>query len=139
MAHQLRLTTLAVNTLADGGTPGFSALFNSGYLRIYDGTQPTTADDAITTQVLLAELRWNSTAFGAASVGTITANAITPDTNAPASGTHAWFRALKSDGTTKILDGSSGTSNTDIILPVATINAGQTVSITTLTITVPKS
>ena len=139
MAHQLRLTDTAVNALLNGGTPSFAALFDSGYIRVYDGTQPATGGGAITTQVLLAELRFSATAFGSASGGTITANSITSDSSADASGTPSWARVLKSDGSTVILDGSAGISNVDFLVNAATINSGQVVTITGCTITAPKT
>lgn len=134
MANNLKKTNLAVNTEADA----LAALFNSGYLRIYDGTQPATADTAIGAQVLLAELRWNVTAFGAAVAGVITANAITSDASANATGTATWFRALKSDGTTSIMDGSVGTASSDINLNSVAIQSGADVSVTSFVHTVVK-
>src|SRR5260221_10205792 len=75
---------------------------DNGYLRIYDGTQPATADTAITTQNLLSTLRFGATAFGGAANGVATANVITADPAAALSGTATWFRCLKSDGTTVV-------------------------------------
>ena len=65
MALNTQLSNSAVNTEADALGPQL----NTGYLRIYDGTQPATADTAIGAQVLLAELRFNATAFPAAVAG----------------------------------------------------------------------
>jgi hypothetical protein len=136
MAKQPRLTNLCVNTMADANSP----LLNNGFLRIYDGTQPATGDTAITTQVLLAELRWNAaTAFAAASAGVAVANAITGDASANNSGTASWFRALKSDGTTAVFDGSVGTSNADLIMSSVTITAGQVVNVTAFQYILPKA
>src|SRR3990167_2236470 len=106
MALNLKLSNFAVNNEADS----IAAQFNTGYLRIYDGAQAADADTAVGAQVLLAELRFNATAFGAAVAGVLTANAITSDASANATGTAAWYRALKSDGTTVLCDGSVGTS-----------------------------
>ena len=93
------------------------ALFNSGKLEIYNGSQPTDANTAVGAQTLLATFTCASTAFGSsAATGTTptrsslaTAAAIS-DVTAGASGTASWFRAYKSDGTTVICDGSVGTS-----------------------------
>lgn len=115
-----------------------AALANSGKLRIYDSTgtgQPATADTAVTTQVLLAELTMNATAFGAAALGVATANAITSDASADATGTATWFRLLKSDGTTVILDGSVGSASADLILNTVSIVAGAIIAITAFTLT----
>ena len=90
MALNTQLSNEAVN--AEGDALG--ALLNNGYLRIYDGSQPATANTAVSSQVLLAELRFNATAFAATSGGVMTANAITAESSANASGTASWFRAL---------------------------------------------
>ncbi|MEK9723534.1 MAG: hypothetical protein VW405_08620 [Rhodospirillaceae bacterium] len=131
MALNPKRSNAAVNAAADAVCP----LLNNGYLRIYDGSQPATADTAVSTQTLLAELRWNGTAFGAASAGVATANAITSDTSADATGTASWFRALKSDGTTAVFDGSVGTSGADLNLNSVSITSGSAVSVTSFTYT----
>lgn len=131
MALNPKRSNVAVSAAADAVCP----MLNNGYLRIYDGTQPATADTAVTTQTKLAELRWNATAFGAASNGVATANAITSDASADATGTATWFRALKSDGTTVVFDGSVGTSGCDLNLNSAAITSGSAVSVTAFTYT----
>jgi hypothetical protein len=111
---------------------------NSGYIKLYSTPQPTDADTAIGAQVLLATLRFGATAFGAASGGVATANAITPDTNAAATGTVAFVRILKSDNSTKVLDGSAGTSGCDFNFATTSIVAAATVSLTSMTYTQSK-
>lgn len=134
MANNPKQTNAAANAAADA----VCALANSGLLRIYDGTQPATADTAVSTQTLLAELTLNSTAFGAAVAGVATANSITSDSTADASGTATWFRVVKSDGTTVLWDGSVGTSGCDLNLNTAAIEAGAVVAVTALTYTISK-
>jgi hypothetical protein len=137
MALQLRLANTAANAEANA----LATLANTGYIRIYDSTgtgQPANADTAVTTQVLLAELRFGATAFGSAAAGVITANAITADSSANASGTATWFRVLQSDGTTTLWDGSVGTATCDLILNSVAITTGLNVSITSLVHTVTK-
>ena len=134
MALNPKRTNLAASTEADA----VCALLNTGWLRIYDQTQPVTADTAIGAQVLLAELRWNATAFGAASNGVATANAITSDTSANATGTASWFRAFKSDGTTAVFDGSVGTATADLIINTTSIVTGAQVDCTAFTYTANK-
>jgi hypothetical protein len=129
-----RRANAAVNEEADK----IGVLLNNGYLRIYDGTQPTTADTALGAQVLLAELRFNATAFAAASAGVANANAFTQDSSANATGTATWFRALKSDGTTPVYDGSVGTSGADINLNSVAIQSGIAVEVTSLSYTADK-
>lgn len=131
-------TSAAINAM--------TALFNSGFLRIYTGTQPNDANTALGSQTLLSTLRFGATAFagGSASgtapsrVVTASANAIAADTNAAATGTATWFRAYKSDGTTVIMDGSvgaTGSGSFDMTLATTSIVAGETVQVTSFTLT----
>lgn len=126
MALNTQMADATVNAQADA----LSDLLDNGYLRIYDGTQAATADTAVGAQVLLAELRFNATAAPAASGGVLTFNAITADSSANATGTASWFRCLKSDGTTVVMDGSVGTATANMILGTTSIVSGQTVSVT---------
>ncbi len=112
----------------------------SGILRIYSGAQPTDADTAIGSQVLLSHLVMNATAFNApAAVSStdyvITANAITSDASAAATGTAAWFRLWDSAGTTPVLDGTVGVSGCDLTINSVSISAGGAVSASSLTLT----
>ena len=134
MALNPKRTDAAANAAADA----MAVLLDGGYLRIYDGAQPADASTAITTQVLLAELRFGTPAFGAAVAGVATANAITGDSAADATGTAAWFRALKSDGTTVVTDGTVGTGTNDLVINSTSIAAGVTVSVSAFTITESK-
>jgi hypothetical protein len=129
MTMNTQLSNATVNAQADA----LSALLNSGYLRIYSGTQPATADTALSGNTLLAELRFSATAAPAASGGLITFNAITSDSSADATGTASFFRAFKSDGTTVVMDGSVGTSSANMIIATTSISAGQTVSCSSFT------
>jgi len=135
MANNLKMSNAAVNAEADA----LSDLLDNGYLRIYSGTQPATADTALSGNTLLAELRFNATASGAAVAGVLTMNAITSDTAADATGTATFYRALKSDGTSVVMDGSVGTASADLILNSVAISAGAQVDVTSFTHTVPKS
>ena len=123
---------LALNAALD--TP-----LNGGFMDIYDSTgtgQPATPDVAVTTQVKLAHLPLNATAYGAASSGVKTANAITNGTGL-AVGTATWARLYKSDDATAVLDCSVGISGTDIILNDVAITIGGTVSVTSFTTSMP--
>jgi hypothetical protein len=108
-------------------------VLNGGKLRIYDGTQPTDADTAISSQVMLAELALSATAFAAASGGSKTANAITADSSADATGTATWFSLLTS-GNVRVIDGSVGTATSNLILNSVAISAGANVSVTSLSV-----
>ena len=101
-------------------------------IRIYDGSQPANANTAITTQTLLVSLPVSGS-FGTDSNGTITLSAVT-SASAVATGTASFFRIVKSDGTTVVMDGSVGTSNADMILNTTAIANTQTVAISSGTI-----
>lgn len=131
---------MAANTII--GTAGrnaaldaFTALLNGGTVEIYDGTQPAGPGTAITTQNKLVTLTLNATAFGASAAGVATANAITSGT-AIATGTATWAR-WKSSGGTAHMDCSVGSSGCDLNLSTATINSGNTVSVSSFTLTHP--
>lgn len=134
MANDMQIAYATANAACDA----IAALCNSGKLRIYTASKPANADTALSGQTLLAELTLNATAFGAASNGVATANAITSDSSADNTGTAAWFRVLASNGTTVIYDGTVGTSGCDLNLNTTSITSGAQVAITALTITVPR-
>jgi hypothetical protein len=107
-----------------------AALCNSGTIKIYDGTQPATADTAISGNTLGVTLTFGATAFGAAVSGLITANAITAGT-AVATITPTWARIFKSDATTVVMDVSAGASGAN--LTIGAFTSGTTVSATSFT------
>jgi len=110
---------------------------NSGLLRIYTGTRPTDADTALSGNTLLATLTMNATSFGSASSGVLTANAITSDASADATGTATFARLWESDGTTPIGDFSLGTSGTEVIVNTTSVVTAAVVSCSSFTITNP--
>lgn len=126
------------NTMVNAEADAVGAALDNGYIRIYDGTQPTDADTAVGAQVLLAELRFGADAFPSAVAGLLTANAITSDASANASGTASWARILASNGTTVWFDGTVGTATANVILNSVAISAGATVSCSSLTFQVSK-
>lgn len=105
-------------------------------LRFYNGTQPATGGTATT---LLAELTCNATFAPSASGGVLTLNSITSDTSADATGTATWFRIVKSDGTTHIMDGTVGTSGADLNMNTVSFVSGATVAVSSFTITAGNS
>ena len=125
----------SVVDLLDGGA-------GAALIRIYDGAKPTNPDVAIDTQTLLAELTCSDPAFGdaqdGAPGGVATANAITDDTSANATGTATWFRAVDSNGV-GVIDGTVGTSGADLNLNTVEIITGATVSVSSWTVTMPET
>lgn len=142
MALNTTIGNAAALAACDGIVDLIDAGSGAGKLRIYSGTQPTNPDVAITDQTLLAELTFGDPAFGAAADGTpggvATANSITADSSANASGTATWFRAVDSDDNA-IFDGTVGTSGANLNLDSVSITAGQSVSVSSLTFTMPET
>lgn len=128
---------------AKAAVDAVATLCNSGTLKIYTASQPTDANTALGAQTLLATLTLSSTAFGSSSASgsagskivTATANTITDDSSADATGTAAWFRVLKTNGTSIVMDGSVGTSSCDLNLATTSIVSGADVAVTSFTIT----
>ena len=129
----LGFTVAARNNMLDELTALIDA-GTAGKLKIYDGTRATNADTAVGAQTLLAELIMNATSFPAASSGAMTANAITDDSSANATGTASWFRIESSAGAA-VADGDVGTSGSDLNLNTVAITSGVTVSISSLVLT----
>ena len=140
MAYDPKLSWAGVAAAMEG--PGIGPALDGGSIRIYDdtGTVPTNADDDNNTNVLLAQLTFGSTAFGDCSeTGTITANAVTADSSANATGTAAYGRYYTSTGDC-IFQGLCGTEDADIVLSedgVGTVEVteGDTVSCASATLT----
>lgn len=125
------------NAQASRAADAVTVRLNNGWIRIYTTPRPADADTAAS-GTILAELRYNATAFGAAVNGVATANAISEDTSANATGTAAWFRAFESDGTTAVFDGEVGTSGADMNLNSVAISVGAAVQISAHTYTQSK-
>jgi hypothetical protein len=125
----------------NAGLNSLAATANGGTLNIYTGTQPADANTALSGNTLLVTLTLSATAFanGVASgsagskVCTATANAITAGTGV-ATGTATFFRILTS-GSAVCIDGSVGTSGSDLNLSSTSISTGAVVSISSFTIT----
>lgn len=87
---------------------------------------------------LLFECALSNPAYGAASTGVATANSISDDTSANNTGTAAVGRAQDRDNAT-VHDFTIGTSGEDLNLNTVSITTGDTVSISSATITMPAS
>jgi len=85
---------------------------------------------------VVATLTFSATAFGAASSGTATANAITSDTNAAGNASPVAFATLQTSGGTIVVHCAVAASGSDINLTNGlTVTAGDTVSCSSLTYT----
>ncbi len=135
MAKDLKLSAAARNAVLDALADEIGA---DAVIRIYSGTKPANVASGIGAATLLAELTGGDPFAGSASGGVLTANAITEDSAADATGTAAWFRIFQADGTTSVLDGTVGvTSDYDMQVSTTAINVGIAVQVTALTITQP--
>ena len=128
------------NATADTMLTALATSLNSGFVRIYSGTEPATADTALAGNTLLAQLSFGTTAFATATASgadrIITANAITQDSSADADGTATFFRALTT-GAVTVYQGTVGTSGQQLNLTATNIVAGGVVSVSSLSITLP--
>lgn len=126
----VRLSTALRTNLA--GTTGFASTFANGVIDVYTGTQPATADSAVTGTLLgritlnsgafVAGTATNGLTFAAASGGAVSKSGVW-SFNGVAAGTAGWFRlkgnALDNDAvstTLPRLDGSIATSGADLNL-----------------------
>lgn len=112
------------DAIVDAIDTGSSAA--NGKLRVYTSGHST----------LLAELDFANPAFGAAAAGVATANSITAESSAPATGTAAVLRVVDRDDAT-VFDGTVGTSGEDYNLNTVSITTGDQVSCTSMTMTAP--
>lgn len=146
-AESVTIVTLVGGSLRD--------VFKRGVLKIYTGTQPTTADLAATGTLLItisvgsgtfiSGAVTNGLEFGSASSGSISkSSAQTWSGVAVASGTAGWFRlyANATDAgsiSTSLprIDGAVATSGAQLNMSSTTITSGATTTIDTFTITLP--
>jgi hypothetical protein len=134
----MALNTQISDAAANAACNALCALANGGSLKIYSGAQPANANTVISGQTLLATLALSATAFGNAVAGVATANAITSAT-AVATGTAAWFRVFKSDGTTVVFDGTVGTAGCNINMNSTAIQTGATVAISSFSYSITEA
>ncbi len=103
-------------------------------LKIKTGAQPATCATADSGTVL-ATLTLPSDWAGDAAAGAKALAGTWQDTSADNTGTAAHFRLYKSDGTTCVMQGSVGTSGTDMIVDSASFTAGQSFQVNSFTLT----
>ena len=126
----------AVAALVDGGS-------GVGVLRVYTGSQPATPATS-PTGTLLLEMPLSDPAFGSPSTGVVTLD-ITPAVTGDGitTGTAGWFRILDSTeaaGTgLGVIDGSVTATGGggDLTLSTTSITTGLTVTVTSMTLTMP--
>jgi hypothetical protein len=107
----------------------------SAVIKIFTGSAPANCGTA-DTGTLLVTFAGNAGGFGTASAGVLTASAIANAT-AAGTGTAGYFRIYPTAATTtnSVVQGTCGTSGTDMILTNTSINSGQTCSVSSITVT----
>jgi hypothetical protein len=135
MANNLKYSVALKNAQQDAITTNAGA---SPVISIYSGTQPTNPDTSIGAAVELAALPCSATMAAAAAAGVLTLNAITSGTGtagASTGTTATWFRLWKAGKTVGVMDGTVGITGCDLNINNTSIATGQTVSISSYTVT----
>lgn len=123
---QLQLIADAINAGSGPGT-----------IKIYSGSQPADADDAVGGgNTLLATLTFADPPEADITNGVLTFDSIVRDEDADATDTATWARIEDSDGN-NVFDCDVGTSGATINLNTTSIVIGGPVEITTFTLTAP--
>jgi len=132
-----RLATAARNAASDAVSDLIDGGSGAGTVKIYTGSQPTTANDAAT-GTLLATITLADPAYGAASSGVTTMLGVPLSVAAAATGTAGWARFADSAGAT-VFDGSVTATGGggQIELATTSLASGGTVQITSGSITMP--
>lgn len=111
-----------------------SIIGTSPILKIRTGAQPANCA-AADTGTVLATMTLPSDWLAAASGGAKALSGTWQDASADATGTAAHFRIYDSGGSTCHVQGSVGTSGADLNLDSTSITSGQSVTITSFTLT----
>ena len=128
------------NAAASAAANAVCALANGAKLRLYDGTQPATADTAIVAQNILSEHALGNPDEPGAVNGVATFSAIGDDTDANNTGNATWFSVWNAADNARLFDGSVGVtgSGSDIEMPTVAIQQHATVSVTSFSYTASK-
>jgi len=142
----IRLSTGARTKMA--GTQGLKALFEGGFINVYSGGQPTSADGAETGNLLVTISKVSGTdgiTLGTAASGQIPKSSDIMSGLVGTAGIAGWFRLYDSNkttgsnGTANRIDGNIGVSGSDLVLSNTSMVVGATLTIDTFTLEVPAS
>lgn len=139
MAANFKLSNVAGSACAgDGSHLGLLPLLAAGKIHLYDGAQPSNPDVAkgAVNDYCSASPITLSTPAGTVSNGVITFGTVTSGV-CSYTGTPTWFRIYASDGTTAIADGTVGTSGCDLNMNNLSFVSGNSIVISSWTITIP--
>jgi hypothetical protein len=131
----ISLSTLCRNARLDAISTYAGGTAKLNVYQLTTGSSAPAADTNAVPGTLLAAITNPATYMGAASGGSAVKSGTWSDTSADAAGTAAFFRLVKNDGTTVVLQGTVGTAAADMIVDNAVFAAGQTFTVTTFTLT----
>lgn len=142
LATNPRISNVAAILACDAIVDALDVGSTAAEIRGRTGTQPAGVD-ATETGTLLFTLPMSDPAFGAAADAspgaTATADTITDDSSADATGTLGYCRvAATGSGADDVLDGEAGTSGADFNFSTLAIVSGATISMSSFTVTVPE-
>lgn len=134
----IRLATATRNALANAFVTQADSGTGAATVKIYTGTQPASANDAIGGATLLVTFTLSDPSFGAASAGAVTLAGTPKSASAVATGTAGWFR-LETSTPGTVIDGSVTATGGggDMTVDNTSITSGQTVNLTGGTVTMP--
>jgi hypothetical protein len=147
----VRLSTGMRNKLLDGGTGGgVKGALELGFIGIYTGAQPASADTGATGTLLGVVTRDGDGAtglqFGSASAGVIAKAAQVWRFTGLADGTAGWWRfypagdtPTSNSSTAARIDGSVGSAGADINMTNVTVQTSAVSTVDSFTITMPTS
>lgn len=123
------------DAVRNAGVTGATDVFASGTINIYDGTPPANAGASLSGNNLLAQVTLDATPWGSAAAGTRSlADVPLSDNSIDTSGTASFFRIVNSSN---ILQGTVGTSASDMIVDTTSFVAGGVFTINSLSVTMP--
>lgn len=132
MAHAAKFSDAFVNAMLAAGL----TVLDNGYCDVYDGAKPADPSVALTTQVRLARLRFQTPSAPYPVAGVTTTVALTSDVDTVA-GTATWCR-LWTAALAATIDGTVGIADADLVLNTLTFLAHGTLDISAITFTQSK-
>ena len=130
-----RIAAATRNSMLDNLRTNMDAGAGAATIKVYSGTQPATADTALSGNTLLATLTCTDPVAPSASGGVLTMSAITEDSSADATGT-ATFARVQDSNANVIFDCDVGTAGATVNLNTTSIVVGGPVRITSFTVSI---
>jgi hypothetical protein len=121
------LNTQVSTAIVNGQADYMARQLDDGYFYIMGGVQPASADVAITTQPIIAILRFDVVSAPAATNGEISFTII--QDIAMQDGTMTWYRCFKSDNTTVVMDGNIGLNDENLVFYNNVVLDGQQIQV----------